>query len=560
VTRLADPKPDAGEKAYWTVLNKLRTEMARKLEQLAQASCTQAVVSPEPPRNGRKIVFLAETTQALMVDRDAVAAFLLDQGYDICPTRFYSRDPTVFARAMDNDLARAALFVQLLGEDCSIRNDVGNDPDQLPLMQHALMRTWLRAQERAAGSGQERLVVTREDYLAIGGLKEALSRHADEAYAELHTEAKQRVAEIMFRCLADEGPQKQIVRRIATVDEIRQVADTDLSTVIDVAQAFLRPDRSFLKTQRLENIWTDSTLDVSHEALLRHWGKVQKWLEGEAEAKHTFLRLAETAHLWESRQASVLRSPELDLALQWEARQKPTVAWAKRCEGDLLLCLKFLRASQAASTREKRLTRGIIAAAFIVISLFAAVGFLLWKQAKTSAEESRRQTKRALELSATSQHEEGKAWLKRALLHQEHRDFFTASMMAARAVGFDDYGRQSQNKGFAEAFPVLLQPHHPEYQEVQALLRSNSSAYQPIWQSPIARHHQDSVSIVAFSPDGRSLASGVGTTRSRCGMWPAGKRGPSSRAIRAQSSVWPLVRMGAAWPLGVGIRRSRCGM
>jgi hypothetical protein len=162
--------------------------------------------------------------------------------------------------------------------------------------------------------------------VAVHRSQEALSRHADEAYAELHTEAKQRVAEIMFRCLADEGPQKQIVRRSATVDEIRQVADTDLSTVIDVAQAFLRPDRSFLKTQRLENIWTDSTLDVSHEALLRHWEKVQKWLEGEAEAKHTFLRLAETARLWGGRQASVLRSPELDLALQWEARQKPTVA------------------------------------------------------------------------------------------------------------------------------------------------------------------------------------------------------------------------------------------
>jgi hypothetical protein len=392
----------------------------------------------------------------------------------------------------------------------AILNDVGNDPDQLPLMQHALMRTWLRAQERFAGSSQEQLVVTREDYLAIGGLKEALSRHADEAYAELHTEAKQRVAEIIFRCLADEGPQKQIVRRIATVDEIRQVAGTDLSTVIDVAQAFLRPDRSFLKTQRLGDIRTDPTLDVSHEVLLRHWRKVQKWLEDEAEAKHTFLRLAETGRLWESHQASVLRSPELDLALQWEARQKPTVPWAQRYEGDLTLCLKFLRASQAASIREKRLTRGIIAAAFIVISLFAVVGFLLWKQAKTSAEEAHRHATRALELSATSQHEEGKAWLERALLHQELRDFFAASMTAARAVGFDGYGRQLQSERFQEAFPVLLQPHHPEYQEVQALLRCTSSAFQPIWQSPIARHHQAEVASVAFSPDGRSLASGSG--------------------------------------------------
>jgi hypothetical protein len=52
---------------------------------------------------------------------------------------------------------------------------------------------------------------------AVGGLKEALSQHADQTYAELHTKEKQRVAEIMFRCLADEGPQKQVVRRIATV-------------------------------------------------------------------------------------------------------------------------------------------------------------------------------------------------------------------------------------------------------------------------------------------------------------------------------------------------------
>ncbi len=123
VTRLADPTPDAGEKAYWTVLNKLRTELAYKLEQLAQAPIMPPFVPPEPPRNGRKTVFLAETTQALMVDREAVAAFLLDQGYDSCPTRFYSRDPTAFARAMDSDLARAALFVQLLGEDCSVRTD-----------------------------------------------------------------------------------------------------------------------------------------------------------------------------------------------------------------------------------------------------------------------------------------------------------------------------------------------------------------------------------------------------------------------------------------------------
>jgi Novel STAND NTPase 1/WD domain, G-beta repeat len=363
------------------------------------------------------------------------------------------------------------------------------------------MRTWLQAQKRTAGTSQERLVLKREDYLAIGGLKDALSKHAEHTYAELHTEEKQRVAQIMFRCLAEEGPQKQVVRRIATVGEIAQVADTDLQTVIEVAKTFLQPDRSFLKTERTEEVRADSTLDVSHEALLRHWEPVQTWLEQEAEAKHTFLRLAETAHLWESGQADILRPPELDVALQWEVRQRPNMAWAKRYEGDLPLCLKFLRASQRASTRRKWVIRGSILAAFMVVSLLTLLFYSFWNDAKT-------QRKQALELTAKSQHEEGKAWLEQALFYQGHRDFFAASMMAARSIGFDGYGGKSQSEEFSKEFPVLLQSDHPEYQEVQELFRRTSSTFQPIWQSPITSHHRAGIDSVAFSPDGQTLASG----------------------------------------------------
>ena len=130
----------------------------------------------------------------------------------------------------------------------AILNGVGNDPDQLPLMPHALMRTWAKAQTRTAPGGQDGILVKHEDYLAFGGLKGALSQHADQAYMELHSREKRRVAEVMFRCLAEGGPQKQVVRRIATVTEIAQMADTDPHTVIEVAKTVLQPDRSVLKT------------------------------------------------------------------------------------------------------------------------------------------------------------------------------------------------------------------------------------------------------------------------------------------------------------------------
>ena len=60
-------------------------------------------------------------------------------------------------------------------------NDVGDDPDQLPILQHALLRTWACWQaDHAAGEALD-----LRHYEAIGTMGTALSRHAEEAYGEL---------------------------------------------------------------------------------------------------------------------------------------------------------------------------------------------------------------------------------------------------------------------------------------------------------------------------------------------------------------------------------------
>ena len=47
-----------------------------------------------------------------------------------------------------------------------ILNDMGTDPDQLPLMQHALMRLWIGATK------QNRETLCLSDYRAMGGLEQ----------------------------------------------------------------------------------------------------------------------------------------------------------------------------------------------------------------------------------------------------------------------------------------------------------------------------------------------------------------------------------------------------
>src|SRR5512139_1215219 len=76
-------------------------------------------------------------------------------------------------------------------------NDVGDDPDQLPILQHALMRTWDEWHKHHA----EGEPIDLRHYEAIGTMKDALSQHAEEAFRELRDEQSRQIAERMFKSL-----------------------------------------------------------------------------------------------------------------------------------------------------------------------------------------------------------------------------------------------------------------------------------------------------------------------------------------------------------------------
>ena len=121
-----------------------------------------------------------------------------------------------------------------------ILNEIGNDPDQLPLMQHALMRMWRRAEKE----GGKPLSIRLEHYETLGGIKQALSRHADYILKSLASDADRRVAEILFRSLCDRSAEQRLTRRLATVAEIAAAAGASESMVMQVAAAFRQSGRN----------------------------------------------------------------------------------------------------------------------------------------------------------------------------------------------------------------------------------------------------------------------------------------------------------------------------
>ncbi len=228
-------------------------------------------------------------------------------------------------------------------------NDIGNKQDQLPVLQHALMRTWEHWQQR--NEPDEPIDIT--DYVAIGRIDEALSQHANEIYDSLDEEEK-RICEILFKALTEKGPDNQGVRRAAQLSEIAMIANVDEDRVIRVINKFKSEGGSLLMTQHEKHgrLTSDTIVEISHESLMRIWNRLKTWVDEEAESANQYIRLSDAAERYQLGRSGLWRPPELDLAWIWYEKQKPTSAWAKRYKQEFERTINFLIYSHEEHERE----------------------------------------------------------------------------------------------------------------------------------------------------------------------------------------------------------------
>ena len=257
-------------------------------------------------------------------------------------------------------------------------NDVGDDPDQLPILQHALMRTWERWQFDH-GRGEP---LDLRHYEAIGTMREALSRHAEEAFGELDAHG-QWIAERLFKALTDKASDPRGVRRPAPVSEICAVAQASLLEVRRVAESFRGAGRSFLTPPAGVELEESSILDISHESLMRVWERLWRWADDEADAGQLYLNLAQAAQRHEEGRAALWRDPELQFALAWREKEQPTEAWAGRYDPSFARAMAFLDASRDerdrnAREQEQRRRRALRQARVVIAVLSVAFLGMLW--------------------------------------------------------------------------------------------------------------------------------------------------------------------------------------
>ncbi len=259
-------------------------------------------------------------------------------------------------------------------------NDVGDNPDQLSILQHALNRTWAYWQHQADGQGE----LLPAHYEAIGTMKDALDQHAEEAYAELGDERQEKICEKIFQALTDKGTDARGIRRPTPLEALWTLTEASPAEVKRVIEVFRKPSRSFLMPPRPEILEPQTVIDISHESLMRVWRRLKCWVEEEAESAAQYRRLAQNSALRNKGAAGLMTEPELSLTLDWRDKWRPNAAWAGRHHVGFEHAIGFLEESRIARDatiraedehRRGELQRARVVAAILFVACCVATGF-----------------------------------------------------------------------------------------------------------------------------------------------------------------------------------------
>ena len=141
-----------------------------------------------------------------------------------------------------------------------ILDDVENEPGNLALLEFALTELW---QERTGSQ------LTHDAYEKIEKVEGALAKYAEEEYQKLSPQEQEQARQIFIQ-LVNLGEDNNNTRRLVNRSQIGD-ANWDL-----VTRKGGLADSRLVVTSRSNN--DRETLEIVHEALIRHWSRLQGWL------------------------------------------------------------------------------------------------------------------------------------------------------------------------------------------------------------------------------------------------------------------------------------------
>ena len=208
----------------------------------------------------------------------------------------------------------------------TLLQDIGGSSDQLPVLQHALNRTFLAWQQQNA-DGPIDLT-----HYAGSTVATALDHHAEEIWRNLMPEL-QPWTERVFRALTT-SENGRAVRRPTVLKTLYEVSgareEAQRESVRAVIRIFQRVGNSFLVTPQPGAFDEETVVDISHESLIRKWERLKAWVVAESDAVDWYRSAADDYEYYRREQGRTWRDPELKKALEFRANGSWNEAWARR--------------------------------------------------------------------------------------------------------------------------------------------------------------------------------------------------------------------------------------
>jgi WD40 repeat protein len=384
----------------------------------------------------------------------------INEGSYLVPrmTREERREAIVGPISVANSKINQHLLNQLL-------NDVGDNPDQLPILQHALMRTF----EYWKQKNNQNSEIEIADYEAIGSMKFAISQHAEEAYAELKNDNERRICELIFKTLTDSTSDSRGIRRPSKMSELCEITNASFEEVANVIEIFRKQGRGFLMPPYNTPLNPNSIIDISHESIMRVWERLINWLEEENQSSLTYLRLSEASNLYELGNGGLLRDPELQIAWRWKENHNPNAKWASRYDNNFEKAMLFLKYSKEQQDQEilrkeelqkRRLRQArrilIFISAFMIIVVILAIMALNEKQKATLAKEDALKQKKVAEAQTLIAKTAEKEAERQKILANQNKD--------AALIAKED-ALQQKKKAEAQTLIALVAEKEANYQK-----------------------------------------------------------------------------------------------
>jgi WD40 repeat protein len=374
-----------------------------------------------------------------------------------------------------------------------ILEDVLEQPGNLPLLEFALTELWGR--QTADG------LLSHTAYEAIEGVSGAIARRAEAVYAELEAAGQTETVQRIFLRLTHYGDGAEGTRRQVLLD--------DLVTRSTPRAAVERVVGSLANARLLVTGWVEetqtATVEVAHEALIRGWARLRRWLDQDRAFGLWRERLAAARRVWEETghdEGALLRGAPLSEAEGWldgrgddlnqaectfiqaslDLRGREAAEREARRQRELEMAQKLVEEQRQRATEQERTAsqlrrRALWLGGALILALIAVIAAVWFgAQATDNANVARRERdiNAARELKA------------RALVQMD------ANAECALALAMAAYNQADVIPGFSRY----------EFEDVvrEVLLRTHVQA--------TLAAHEGGVLSVAWSSDGRRLASG----------------------------------------------------